>query len=60
MKAVVTWLKPRLPALFRDGVGVAGAAAMIHGVGLVYVPAAWVLCGVMMVAAGWLLAKRGG
>lgn len=36
-----------------------GAAAMIYGVSLVHVPAAWAFAGLLAALSGWLLGRSG-
>jgi hypothetical protein len=51
LKAVAGWIPDALMA--------GGAAAVSHGASLVYQPAGFVVGGVFLLAAGWLLARGG-
>jgi hypothetical protein len=42
-----------------DALMIAGAAAISCGVGMVSVPAGWVVAGAFAIAAGWLTARGG-
>lgn len=53
-------LKARGPGLVNDAIGVAGGVVVVHGVGLIYKPAAFILGGLALVTVSWLLAKRAG
>jgi hypothetical protein len=50
-------IRPFVPEL-SDVLGVAGAVVLLRGVSLVYVPAAWILCGLLVLGAGVLLARQ--
>lgn len=43
-----------------DAVGLAGAAAIVYGAGLIYVPAGFIIGGAMAVGAAFLLSGRAG
>jgi hypothetical protein len=47
---------PDLP----DVIGIAGAAAMCHGIARVYAPAAWIAGGLLALIGAVLLARKGG
>lgn len=49
----------KLATIARDGTGVAGAALISTGVGLVYLPAGLIVAGVLMLAAAFILARAG-
>lgn len=40
-----------------DATLVAGAAAVSYGVWQIYVPAGWIVGGMLLLAGGWLLAR---
>jgi hypothetical protein len=42
-----------------DALMIAGATAVSYGVGMVSVPAGWVVAGVLVMAAGWMTARGG-
>ena len=45
------------PQLFRDLAGLTGAGLIVYGVSLIYVPAAFLIAGVFLLTAAWLLSK---
>lgn len=49
-----------MKAWMLDVIGLAGCVAVVHGVGLAYVPAAWMVGGVAAVTVALLGAKRYG
>jgi hypothetical protein len=53
-------LKPALPGLAVDAVGVGGGVSVAFGLYEIYPPAAWIAAGLAMIAGAWLLAKRAG
>ena len=42
----------RLAGLWREGLGVAGAAAILYGLAQVYPPVAWIAAGCVAIAVG--------
>lgn len=48
------------PAIARDVVGLAGAAAIVTGVGMIAAAAAWIVAGVMLIGVAVLLALKTG
>jgi len=48
------------PAVMADAVGLAGCGAVVYGVALVNVPAAYVIGGVMAILAAWLVSRARG
>jgi hypothetical protein len=50
MGKIVAWLIVAAPGLLRDAVGVAGAMLLVYGLWLIYVPAAFIVGGVMLLA----------
>ena len=47
----------RFTGMLPDALMIAGAGAVAFGVGLVHVPAGFVVAGLFMLGAGWLLAR---
>lgn len=45
------------PLMVREGLGLAGAGAVIYGTGLIYPPAGWILAGLMAMGVAFLLAR---
>lgn len=46
-----------LPALLRDVVGLAGAAAVAYGSWLIYAPSGWIVGGALALTGALLLAR---
>ncbi|ODT22233.1 MAG: hypothetical protein ABS35_15395 [Kaistia sp. SCN 65-12] len=46
------------PALARDCVGIVGAASVVFGIAMIYQPAAFIVGGLMAMAAAFALARR--
>jgi hypothetical protein len=60
MRVTLRWLsriRPHLPDL-SDLLGLGGASALLHGIARVYAPAAWIVGGLLALAAALLLARR--
>jgi len=49
-----------LPALAHNGAVLGGGAAVVYGVGLMHVPAAWIIGGVLAIAGAILNARGSG
>lgn len=47
-----------LPVLFRDAIGLAGAASLVYGVSLIHRPAGFIAAGGMALAAALVSARR--
>lgn len=47
-----------VPALVRDAIGLAGAAAIAYGAWLIYIPVGYIVAGVLMIAFALLTAPR--
>lgn len=47
-----------LSALARDGVGLVGAACVVHGVAMWSPPAAWIIAGALLLAVAVLTSRR--
>lgn len=47
-----------LPALARDAIGIVGAASVVFGVWQIYVPAAYIAGGLILVAVALAWARR--
>ena len=62
VRAAGAWLRGVAPMIFNDAMALAGACFIVKGVSLIYVPAAWILGGVIMIAAVFVreLTARGG
>lgn len=45
------------PVVIRDSIGLAGLVLLVHGVGLIYRPAGWIVAGVLLVAYAALSAR---
>ncbi len=56
-RAAIAMLRA-VPAFLRDVVGITGSALVIYGVWQIYVPAGYILAGLVMVVAAILLARR--
>ena len=56
MRAIGAGLRRVLPALGRDAAAIGGVLAIIHGMGMIYPPLAWIVAGTMMIAMAWLAA----
>jgi len=52
-------VRQAVAAQIPDALMVGGAAAVSYGVGLVYAPGGWIVSGVFLLVAGWMLAKGG-
>jgi hypothetical protein len=50
--------RPAAPALARDGAGLLGGFAVVHGAGEIYPPAAWLISGAMLIGIAFLAARR--
>lgn len=52
-------LQKRLPGFARDGAGLAGAALLSYGAAMVYVPAGFIVGGLLLLAGALLAARNG-
>lgn len=50
-------IKSIAPVLLWDGAGLAGAALIAYGAWLIYVPAGFIVGGLMLLIAAWLRAR---
>jgi len=41
-----------------DVLGLAGSTALLHGIALIYVPAAWIVAGLLAITAAVLIARK--
>lgn len=55
----IKWLRDIGAALARDALGLGGFALVETGIAMIYRPAALIVGGATLIAAAWLLAKRG-
>ncbi|EJB02893.1 hypothetical protein Rleg9DRAFT_1707 [Rhizobium leguminosarum bv. trifolii WSM597] len=58
VRSVVSIAVGVIPALVRDAVGLLGAAAIAYGSWLVYVPAGYIVAGVLLILFAILTAPR--
>ncbi|MBX5253328.1 hypothetical protein HJC03_23450 [Rhizobium sp. NLR4b] len=58
LRAAVLIAAGVVPALVRDAIGLAGAVAIAYGAWLIFVPAGFIVAGVLMIVFALLLAPR--
>lgn len=50
----------RLGDILLDGAALGGSGLIVHGIDLVYRPAAFMAAGTMLLAGAWFVARKGG
>ncbi len=58
LRSAVSFAGATVPALLRDGTGLAGAIAIAYGSWLIYVPAGYIVGGVLLIIFAILTAPR--
>lgn len=58
MKQILARLSGAVPAIARDAIGLSGVGAIIAGMWMIYVPAALIVGGAMLIYVAILLSSR--
>lgn len=57
MRSIGRFTATVVPPLFREAIGLAGAAVFVYGFWLVYAPAGFIVGGVLLMAAAVVMAR---